>query len=217
MKIYLPLISKGGSNWHLFSTGNWYRQWLSTEYVPSHYLNHWWPRSLLYTVECRYDKVRFITIVFMALRWQQQNLNQTSNSQQTHHASPSRASYGCLLWGFWRKLTALSRHRTVYALIGIRVMCLRLTSRDFEKTPSQNKDGLSRYEISRCCRVPFITLTSYDLNTQAPDAMCYLHMLFNRPRPSLPSFWWISQPSPHLHPKPKPCCKRQIILIFVGI
>ena len=40
-----------------------------------------------------------------ALRWQQQNINQTSNSQQTPHTSPSRA-IGCQLGKFWRKLTA---------------------------------------------------------------------------------------------------------------
>ena len=47
--------------------------------------------SMVYTVECRYNAVQFITILLLALRWRQQNLNQTSNSQQT---LPLRASYG---------------------------------------------------------------------------------------------------------------------------
>ena len=47
-----------------------------------------------YTVEGRCNAIQLITILFMALRWQEQNLNQTSNSQQTPHTSPSRASYG---------------------------------------------------------------------------------------------------------------------------
>ena len=38
------------------------------------------------TVKCRYNAVQFITILFMALRWQEQNLHQTSN--------PQRARYG---------------------------------------------------------------------------------------------------------------------------
>ena len=37
----------------------------------------------LYTDKCRYNEVRFITIISMALRWQEQNSNQTLNSQQT--------------------------------------------------------------------------------------------------------------------------------------
>ena len=44
-------------------------------------------------VECHYDSVQFIMILFIALRGQQQNLNQTS-TQQTPHTSSSRMSYG---------------------------------------------------------------------------------------------------------------------------
>ena len=47
-----------------------------------------------HTVKCRYNPVQFITIWHTALRWQQQNVKQSSNSQQTPHTSPSRASYG---------------------------------------------------------------------------------------------------------------------------
>ena len=62
-------------------------------------------RGIHNAVECRYIAVQFITILHTALRWQQQNINQTSNSQQTPHTSPSRA-IGCQLGKFWRKLTA---------------------------------------------------------------------------------------------------------------
>ena len=40
----------------------------------------------------------------MALWWLQQNLNQTSNSQQAPHTSPSRASYGVSIVRIWEKI-----------------------------------------------------------------------------------------------------------------
>ena len=49
--------------------------------------------TFLTTVKRRYNAVHFITIWHTPLRWQQQNVNQTSNSQQTPPTSPSRASY----------------------------------------------------------------------------------------------------------------------------
>ena len=55
------------------------------------------------TVECRYNTVHFITILPSALRWQQQNINQTSKSQQTPHTSPSPASYGMSIVRIWGK------------------------------------------------------------------------------------------------------------------
>ena len=45
------------------------------------------------TVECRFKAVHFIPILHRAPRWQQQNVNQTSHTQQTPHTSPSRAIY----------------------------------------------------------------------------------------------------------------------------
>ena len=45
------------------------------------------------TAECRSNAVQFITILQTALRWQQQNVNQTWNLQQTPHTSPSWATY----------------------------------------------------------------------------------------------------------------------------
>ena len=45
------------------------------------------------TVEYPNNAVQFITISYTLLRWEQQIINQTSNSQQTSHTSPSRASY----------------------------------------------------------------------------------------------------------------------------
>ena len=48
----------------------------------------------LYTIKCYYNAAQFIAILPMALQWQQQNLHQSQNSQQTPHTSPSRMSYG---------------------------------------------------------------------------------------------------------------------------
>ena len=54
-----------------------------------------WVWSLVYTVECHYEchynAVQFFVIL---LQWQQQNVNHTSNSQQTSHTLPSQVSYG---------------------------------------------------------------------------------------------------------------------------
>ena len=55
------------------------------------------------SVQCPYYTVLFITISYM--RWQEQKLNQTSNSQDTPYLALTRKEY--LLWEFWRKLTAL--------------------------------------------------------------------------------------------------------------
>ena len=46
------------------------------------------------TVECRYNVVRFITILHVALWWQKQDVYLNLISQQTPHTSPSRASCG---------------------------------------------------------------------------------------------------------------------------
>ena len=48
--------------------------------------------------------VQFITIWQTALRWQQQNINQTSTSQQTPHTSPSQASYGVSIMRILKKI-----------------------------------------------------------------------------------------------------------------
>ena len=75
------------------------------------------------TVECRYNPVQFITILPLALRWQQQNVNQTSNSQQTPHNLPSWVSYGVSIVGVWEKIdciimaphcNALQIHRIIF-------------------------------------------------------------------------------------------------------
>ena len=71
------------------------------------------------TVECRCNTVQFIAISsFLALQWQQQNLNQSSNSQQTPHTSPSRASYGESLVGICENIDRVitAPHRTVFGL-----------------------------------------------------------------------------------------------------
>ena len=64
-----------------------------------------------YTVECLYRTVQIITILYTALRWQQQNVNQTHNRHPI--AGPHGRAMGCLLWEFWRKLTPL--YRAVFA------------------------------------------------------------------------------------------------------
>ena len=48
----------------------------------------------IYTVQCRYNMVQFITILFLAMQWQQQILNQTCNWKQTPHIWPLQASHG---------------------------------------------------------------------------------------------------------------------------
>ena len=45
-------------------------------------------------VDCRDNTIQFFMVLHTALRWQWQNVDETSNSQQTPHTSPSRASYG---------------------------------------------------------------------------------------------------------------------------
>ena len=73
-------------------------------------------------VECRYNAVQFMTILFMALWWQQRNLNQTLYSQQTPQTSPSRASFGLSTVRIWEKIDRLitaPRCASLFFLIGI--------------------------------------------------------------------------------------------------
>ena len=58
----------------------------------------------LNTIKWRYNAVQFITILHTALRRQQQNVNQTSDSQQTPHTSPSRASNGVSIMWILKKI-----------------------------------------------------------------------------------------------------------------
>ena len=46
------------------------------------------------TVECRYNVKQYIMILYTAMQWQQQNMDQTSHSQKTPHTSPLRARQG---------------------------------------------------------------------------------------------------------------------------
>ena len=68
------------------------------------------------TVEYCYNMVQFIMILYTVLRWKQQKVNQTSNSQQTP-GHPILHLHGrammCLSWQFGRKLTTLWWHCTV--------------------------------------------------------------------------------------------------------
>ena len=47
---------------------------------------------------------KFSTILHMALRWQQQNENQISSTQQSAHTSPSRVRYGVHIKRIWKKI-----------------------------------------------------------------------------------------------------------------
>ena len=70
------------------------------------------------TVECRCYAFQFITILQMALQWQHQDENQTSNSQRKLYTSPSRACYGLSIMRILKKIdrviTAL--HCTTFIL-----------------------------------------------------------------------------------------------------
>ena len=68
--------------------------------------------------ECRFNAVQFITILFVALRWQEQYLSKTSNSQQSPHTWPSPARYGVSIV-LGRKLTTSERHRCVLNYINV--------------------------------------------------------------------------------------------------
>ena len=57
-----------------------------------------------YTVQCHHNSVQFIAILHMALWWQQKCINETSNSQQTPHTAPSRASYGASIMRILKKI-----------------------------------------------------------------------------------------------------------------
>ena len=48
----------------------------------------------LYTVDCRYSANQYKPIFPTPVHWLTQNINQTVDSQNTLHSSPSRASYG---------------------------------------------------------------------------------------------------------------------------
>ena len=74
--------------WHT-DTEKWFRYTCIPTYL--FLLTNAWMHA--YTVECRYNVVQFNRILSTALQRQEQNLNQTSNSQQTPHASPLWTSY----------------------------------------------------------------------------------------------------------------------------
>ena len=61
----------------------------------------------LSTVKCHYDRVQHIMILLKAMKWQQQNWNQVSNSQQTPHILPWRARYGLSVVRIWEKINCI--------------------------------------------------------------------------------------------------------------
>ena len=71
----------------------------------SHYQTQWWSVGQhIYTVECHYNTVQFITILHPTPQWQQQKINQISNSQHTSHTLPSQASYGVSIMRILKKI-----------------------------------------------------------------------------------------------------------------
>ena len=69
------------------------------------------------TVECCYNMVRYDMLLHTVLQLLKHNTNPRLNSLKTPHISPSRASYGRLLWGCWRKSTVvMAPHCIVYSL-----------------------------------------------------------------------------------------------------
>ena len=76
--------------------------------------NHIRPFELHYTAGCHYNTVQYKLIMHTPLQWLKSNINQ-SLSIQTHPVShPNRRAMEWILWGFWKKLMALLRHRTVF-------------------------------------------------------------------------------------------------------
>ena len=53
--------------------------------------------SMIYRVECRYNAVRYSTILHSTLQRLKSNINRNLNPQKTPHISPWRASYGVSL------------------------------------------------------------------------------------------------------------------------
>ena len=64
----------------------------------------------IHTVECHYNAVQFIMILHIALQWQQQKVNQTSNSQQTPHTLPSWVRNGMSFVKILEKIDHIITH-----------------------------------------------------------------------------------------------------------
>ena len=58
-------------------------------------------------VECRYNAVQYNTMMAASLQWMMRNINRCLNPKRHLISRPSGRFIRCLLWGFWRKLTAL--------------------------------------------------------------------------------------------------------------
>ena len=57
------------------------------------------------TVKCSYNTVQHNVILHSSLQWVIQNINQLLDPQIHPIPRPNGQAMGCLLWGFWRKLT----------------------------------------------------------------------------------------------------------------
>ena len=79
--------------------------WTSNVHCPS------WVLCLIvvgpYTVECRYNVVKYNLTLHTSLQELRQNINRRLNSQKTPIPRPNRQAMGRLLQTFWRKLIVL--------------------------------------------------------------------------------------------------------------
>ena len=66
-----------------------------------------------YTLKCRCHAAKYKMIIRTSKQWRRQYINKNLHKQKRSNSSLSRASYGCLLWVFWRKRTVLQRHRVI--------------------------------------------------------------------------------------------------------
>ena len=65
-----------------------------------------------HTVECSYNAIQFITVLHMALRWRQLNINQTSNSQQVSRIALDCASELCAMKYGSKQVLPTNYHET---------------------------------------------------------------------------------------------------------
>ena len=131
----------------------------------------------IYIVECRYNVVHFITILHTKLWWQHQNINQTSNSQQTPHISPTRASYGVYFMRISKKThRVITAPHYIYIYVHIYIyiyiwQCLQTHTDTVNRYTKQNdRVVLKTFSFIKCHCVEhsqrrmlaFATYTLYD-------------------------------------------------------
>ena len=85
-----------------------------------------WDRMIAYgvhTVGCHYNMIQYIMLLFTALQILRQYINDSLNSQQTPHISPSQMSYGMFVDSNLDKMDCIQT-----ALYYIMVWCYQATS-----------------------------------------------------------------------------------------